>query len=107
MINFINTTTELSSDLPPTVIYEDNQTAIKQISEGFIKSDLNKHFLPKFFYTSEQQQLGEIDVQYVASEMNLADIFTKSLGPESHWRIVPLLGLFSLKEIGNQNDMMD
>nr|CAN80191.1 hypothetical protein VITISV_042374 [Vitis vinifera] len=38
-----------------------------------------KHISPKFFYTHELQKKCEIDVQYIQSCNNLADLFTKAL----------------------------
>ena len=45
-----------------TKLHEDNVTCIVQIKEGFIKGDRTKHISPKFFYTHELQEKGEIDV---------------------------------------------
>ena len=47
----------------PTVLYEDNATFIVQVKGGYIKGDRIKHILPKFFYTHELQNNGEINVQ--------------------------------------------
>ncbi|KAL8134520.1 hypothetical protein AgCh_009515 [Apium graveolens] len=63
----------------PTVLFEDNSACIKQLKEGYIKGDRTKHILPKFFYTHELQENGDINVQQIRSCDNLADILTKSL----------------------------
>ena len=62
-----------------TVSHEDNAACIAQIKWGFIKGDRTKHISPKFFYTHELQKKCEIDVQYIQSCNNLADLFTKAL----------------------------
>ena len=62
----------------PTVLYEDNAAYIVQIKGGYIKGDRTKHISPKFFYTHELQKDGEIDVQQIRSNDNLADLFTKT-----------------------------
>ncbi|KAJ9556933.1 hypothetical protein OSB04_011547 [Centaurea solstitialis] len=64
---------------PPTVLYEDNAACIAQLKEGYIKGDITKHILPKFFFTHDLQKSGDIIVQQVRLCENLADLFTKSL----------------------------
>ena len=63
----------------PIILFEDNVACIAQITGGYIKGDITKYILPKFFYTHELQKSGEIDVQQIHSSENLADLFTKSL----------------------------
>ncbi|XP_074356551.1 secreted RxLR effector protein 161-like [Apium graveolens] len=63
----------------PTILFEDNSACIKQLKEGYIKGDRTKHILPKFFYTNELQENGDIEIQQVRSCDNLANILTKSL----------------------------
>ncbi|KAL5556337.1 hypothetical protein UlMin_038573 [Ulmus minor] len=64
----------------PTILYEDNAACITQIKEGYIKSDRTKHIPPKFFsFTQELEKNKDVDVQYVRSSDNAADLFTKAL----------------------------
>ena len=63
----------------PTVLYEDNAACIAQIKGRYIKGDRTKHISPKFFYTHELKKDGEIDVQQIRSNDNLADLFIKAL----------------------------
>lgn len=81
-----------------TPMYEDNAACIEQMKTGFIKGDKTKHIDPKFFFTSELQGV-EIDIIKVASEDNIADIFTKSLGRIKHQHFVNLLGLRKLSDL--------
>jgi hypothetical protein len=62
----------------PTVIYEDNQSAIAQTdhSTNFSRS---KHVDVQYHYVKEQVLLGSIRIAYVPSTAQLADIFTKPL----------------------------
>ena len=60
----------------PTVLREDNQTAIK-LAEDEASHKHTKHIDVKYKYMQEQQDLGTIHVKYVPSEENLADFFTK------------------------------
>ena len=49
----------------PIVLYEDNAACIAQVKGGYIKGDRTKHISPKFFYTYELQNSGEINVQQI------------------------------------------
>ena len=60
-------------------IFEDNVAFIAQIKRGYIKGDRTKHISPNLFYTHKLQKSGEIDVQQIHSNDNLADLFMKSL----------------------------
>ena len=64
--------------LRPTIIYEDNQSTIKQIY-GQMNHNATKHMSPKFNYTKQQVELKKISVEYVETSENTADIFTKPL----------------------------
>ncbi|XP_070017210.1 secreted RxLR effector protein 161-like [Nicotiana sylvestris] len=63
----------------PTTLYEDNVACIAQLKGGYIKGDRTKHISPKFFFTHDFQQNGEINVQQIRSCEILADLFTKAL----------------------------
>ncbi|XP_070055840.1 uncharacterized mitochondrial protein AtMg00810-like [Nicotiana tomentosiformis] len=47
----------------PTTLYEDNIACIAELKKGYIKGDRTKHISPKFFFTHDLQQNGEINVQ--------------------------------------------
>ena len=62
MIQYIQETCGLPSIRDDvTKLHEDNVTFIAQIKEWFIKGDRTKHISPKFFYTHELQEKGEMD----------------------------------------------
>lgn len=65
----------------PTVIYCDNQTAIR-LAEHPSSSNKTKHIQIKYLYATEQLKLGEVSYQYVPTHRQLADIFTKGLPAE-------------------------
>ncbi|TPX30019.1 DNA-directed DNA polymerase [Synchytrium microbalum] len=90
---------ELPIQQPPTVIFEDNSACIKQITSGFIKSDATKHVSPKFYYTTELIDQGEIEVRPISSTDNLADLFTKTLAAPRHLELCHKIGLRSLCEL--------
>lgn len=62
------------------MIYEDNAACIAQMREGYIKNDRTKHIPPRFFsYTQDLIKNNQIEMQYVQSSNNSADLFTKAL----------------------------
>ena len=64
----------------PTKIFEDNSACVAQLKEGYIKSDRTNHIPPRFFsYIRELEKNKEVDIEYVRSCDNLADLFTKAL----------------------------
>ena len=70
----------MSVNKSPTILYEYNAAFISHLREGYIKSDITKHIPPRFFsYTHELIKDNHIDIKYIQSSNNSADIFTKSL----------------------------
>ena len=82
-----------------TTLFEDNVACIAQIKGGYIKRDRTKHISSKFFYTHELQKSGEIDVQQIRSNDNLADLFTKSLPTSTFKKLIYKIGMCQLKDI--------
>ena len=65
----------------PITILCDNQSAI-QLAKNPDQRQKTKHIDVRFHYIREQQERGEIDLKYVQTSSQLADIFTKPLpGP--------------------------
>lgn len=57
-----------------------------------------KHIDPKYFYTHEQ--LGkEVDIRWIKTSENRADLFTKPLPPALHRDHVRGIGMRTLTEI--------
>ncbi|CAA7021420.1 unnamed protein product [Microthlaspi erraticum] len=80
LIQHIQEASGVSTKKEPTTIYEDNSACVTQLKEGYIKSDRTKHIPPRFFsYTQELEKNQEVDIQYVRSSDNAADLFTKAL----------------------------
>ena len=61
-----------------TLLCENNQTAIK-LAEDETSHKRTKHIDVKYKYMREEQESDTICVEYVPSEENLADFFTKPL----------------------------
>ncbi|GMF60153.1 unnamed protein product [Phytophthora fragariaefolia] len=64
----------------PTVLYQDSQATITVLTE--IKGNYKtKSVGLKYHKVRDFHERGEIEVRYCPSSENLADIFTKALGP--------------------------
>ena len=100
MIQHIRESSGLSSiKNNPTVLYENNVACIEQIKGGYIKGDRTKHISPKFFYTNELKKDGEIDMQQIRFNDNLAYLFTKALPSATFKKLVRQVGMRQLKDL--------
>ena len=91
-MKFVHSSLKLGEDFPPINIYEDNRACVCQVQEGYIKSDRTKHIDPKFYFMHELNG-KELNIKNIASENNAADLFTKSLGSNLHWKLSNMIGL--------------
>ncbi|GJT68913.1 secreted RxLR effector protein 161-like protein [Tanacetum coccineum] len=82
----------------PTVV-EDNASCIAQLKDEYIKGDITKHILPKFFFTHDLQKSGDIIVQQIRSSDKLANLFTKALPTATFKKLVHGIGMRRLKEL--------
>ena len=80
-------------------MYEDNAACIAQLKGGYIKGDRTKHISPKFFFTHDLQQNGEMEVQQIRSSDNLADLFTKALPTSTFEKLRYKIGMRRLRDI--------
>jgi hypothetical protein len=55
-----------------------------------------KHIKVHYHFIREKVLAGDIDLIYVSTEDQLADIFTKVLGAEKHRRFCSMLGVMEL-----------
>ena len=85
--------------IPPTILFEDNSACIAQLKGGYIKGDRTKHISPKFFFTHDLQKNGEIDVQQIRSNENLADLLTKALLTSTFEKLVQKIGMHRLRDL--------
>ena len=77
----------------PMIIYEDNQSAIKT-AENRIHNDRSKHIDIRHHFIREQVEKKKVQIKYVPTAYQTADIFTKALGANLHFRHTEGLGLF-------------
>ena len=72
----------LKYDLQPTIIKNDNQGALSLIKNP-VKHSKSKHIDISYHFVREVYSSGQIVLDYVPSEDNVADIFTKP--PKRHF----------------------
>jgi hypothetical protein len=82
----------LEDTVDAITIYEDNQSAIK-LSENIINSNRSKHIQTRYHFIREQVMSNIIKLNYIPTNSQVADIFTKSLPREPHTRHTKSLGL--------------
>ncbi|CAI7749428.1 unnamed protein product [Closterium sp. NIES-54] len=76
---------------PPT-LYVDNKAMLALCQEHRLEHRTNQIAL-RYFFARELQQRGQLRLAYVASQANIADVFTKALQPCDHQRFYTVLGL--------------
>ncbi|CAI7766027.1 unnamed protein product [Closterium sp. NIES-54] len=79
----------------PPVLYVDNKAVLALCREHRLEHRM-KHIALCYFLARELQQRGQLRLAYVASQANIADIFTKALPPGDHQRFCTMLGLVFL-----------
>ena len=62
----------------PTVIYYDN-TSVISLSKNLIQHPKEKHIPIKYHYLRDQDEKMTIKLEYIATQEQIANIFTKSL----------------------------
>ena len=79
-------------DFTPIPMFTDNQSFI-----AFMKNDINntrtKHIDTHYHYTRKQVDASNIQLHYVTSLNNPADILTKPLPPHKHVNLLNTLGI--------------
>ncbi|CAI7797619.1 unnamed protein product [Closterium sp. NIES-53] len=79
---------------PPPVLYVDNKAMLAICQEHRLEHR-SKHIALRYFLARELQQRGQHYLAYVASQANIADVFTKALQPCDYQRFCTVLGLVS------------
>ena len=77
-------------------LYCDNLSSI-QLAHNVVFHARKKHIEVHYHFIREKVLSGEIDLQYVNTEEQVADIFTKALGAEKLRRFRETLGLQELE----------
>ena len=96
VMKFRNILTALDFDTSqPTLIYEDNNAVIGILNE-VVNEKKSKFFLVKYHRTKEMVKKKYIDVQYINTTQNIADMFTKPLPKESFIKFRNMLGMIEV-----------
>ena len=72
----------LFSTAKPTLVYEDNESAITMAKNTGLPHKRSKHFGIEFGYFKQSVELGEIFPVFVPTDAQLADMLTKTLPPK-------------------------
>jgi hypothetical protein len=83
---------DVGGQLGTVRIYEDNQAAIILTRDNKF-SEKTKHMATRYFFIIEKVQDKTIEIKYIATENQLADIFTKPLARVAFSRLRHQLGL--------------
>lgn len=89
--NLMKDITDKMVNLPVLLI--DNQSAIQWIKNGLYQSPKGKHIDVKYKFICEKFNNKEINVEYVRSKNQLADIFTKPLPKVAFENLRKLIGM--------------
>ena len=71
-------------------LHEDSQACIK-IATNPCLAERTKHFDIKYHWLREKIKAKDVELQYISTHEQVADIFTKSLGDRQHTKLRSLL----------------
>jgi hypothetical protein len=78
----------------PVKIYEDNQSTLLLSTRLTGQLKKSRHFLMLVYYVKEQVERGVVSIEYIQSELNVADILTKAIfGRDFVYKRQRILGL--------------
>ena len=90
---------ELGISTAPILILSDSETTLDLANMMAINYRKAKHIDIKYHAIRHYIQEDKIQVNYLPGTENIADIFTKALGPRSHQRFVNDMGMRNIQEI--------
>jgi hypothetical protein len=68
--------------MDPARVYQDNQSTIALAANGRSTSTRTRHIAIRYFFVKDRVDFGEIEIEYLPTEMMRADIMTKPLQGE-------------------------
>jgi hypothetical protein len=93
--NWRNSTRPLRRRIPsmPVVLLSDNEAALDLADGTTTNHRKPKHIDIRYHQVCHFVEEGKVEVSHIASEYQIADIFTKALGPQRHQFLVQLMGM--------------
>ncbi|CAI7737338.1 unnamed protein product [Closterium sp. NIES-53] len=85
---------ELGYPQPTPTLWCDNKSTI-HLSQDLVYHTRTKHIELRHFFIRDLVQQEQLNLEYVASDCNLADLFTKPLGKVPHHRLLGAMGLYA------------
>jgi hypothetical protein len=86
---------ELQLQPPTPLLASDNQGALT-IAENPTNYQRAKHIDLRYHFIRHALEKGQVQIGYVPSSSQSADILTKALGPQKHQRAIGMCGLFNV-----------
>lgn len=86
---------ELTSSCECVKLYSDNQSALK-LSSNPVFHKSSKHIDVRHHFVREVVEKGWVSVKYLQTDEMPADIFTKALGGNKHYKCMSILGICKL-----------
>ena len=86
-----NYLTQQGYDLPPAIIYQDNEAAIKLCENGIASSKRSRHIDIRYFFIQDRVKVGDIQIQYLHTKDMIADFLTKPLMGQQFYKLRDLL----------------
>jgi hypothetical protein len=83
----------------PILILSDSETALELANRTALNYRKAKHIDIKYHAIRHYIQEDKIQVNHVPGAENIADIFTKALGPQLHQRFVNDMGMRNIQDI--------
>jgi hypothetical protein len=90
---------ELNIPSMPVVVLSDNEAALDLADGTTTNHRKSKHIDIRYHQVRHFVQEGKVEVSHIASEYQIADIFTKALGPQRHQFLVNLMGMRNLYDL--------
>jgi hypothetical protein len=84
---------ELNIRSMPVVILSDNEAALDLADGTTTNHRKSKHIDIRYHHVRHFIQEGKVEVSHIAGEYQIADIFTKALGPQQQQFLVNLMGM--------------
>jgi hypothetical protein len=84
---------ELNIPSTSVVVLSDNEAALDMADGTTTNHQKSKHIDIRYHQVRHFVQEGKVEVSHISTEYQIADIFTKALGPQRHQYLVQLMGI--------------